>query len=289
MPAAGAVLLSRMSVGGFNCPWCRAYNAKDEKVCYRCGKPLGSPGVAGVMRTLSEVDMPATKFLAGLSILVFALEMASAGFGKMGLLSGLPTSVMIRFGGLGFGLEHHEPYRLLAACFVHLGLIHVAMNMLALAELGRFCESTIGGPRLIIGYVVTGLVGFLVSGWWYGIQFTAGASGAIFGIDGLVLGGMVIKRDSRWKDMLVRTVIQSFVFFFMLRTNQAAHLGGLACGLVMGVIFGLETRPWRRSMLVNIAAGVCVVACVVSVVLPHFSPAWRMVAAQEQRRQANDD
>jgi membrane associated rhomboid family serine protease len=189
----------------------------------------------------------------------------------------MPTAVIIRFGGLTNGLEGSEPWRLLAACFVHMGVLHVGMNLLAFAELGRVAELEFKGSRLVLAYVLTGIAGFVVSTWWYGSDpyVTAGASGAVFGIDGLLVGDLLAKRDRRWRDALVRTVVHSFVFYFVLSTNQAAHLGGLAVGLGLGVLFGRESRPWRIAKTLDTAAAASIVAVAASILLSVLSPAWR--------------
>ena len=274
--------------GGFMCPFCRQYNARDARHCGRCERLLPPSWLAGPLRNLGTVDLWATKLLAGTSILVFALEMASAGGASLNVLTSLPASVLFRFGALANGLPTSEPWRLLAACFVHMGVLHVAMNLLALAELGRVGEPLVKGSRFLITYVVTGIAGFLVSALWYGTRpyLTAGASGAIFGLDGLILGGLLARRDPAWKSMLSRTLVHSFLFYFALggATNQAAHLGGLAAGLGLGFLFGQEKRPWRRDAAAHMLAAAGLVAIIGSLVLSQVSPVWRSVRAAETRR-----
>ena len=275
-----------MSVGGFNCPWCRAFNAKGDRTCFRCGKPLTSPVFAGALRGLREQEYLATKCLAGLSILLYAFLLAAQARMPFAHIDTPTASNLIRFGGITGGLERTEPWRLLSACFVHLGVFHVAMNMIALGVLGAFVEPIIGGARVVIAYVLTGIVGFVVSTYLHPMQATAGASGAIFCINGIALATMALNKDSRFKDMLVRTGLQLLIFTFIPFINNAAHAGGLVCGLVLGVVFGIEKRPWKYAVAINVTAAVCAVACVVSVVLPHFSPIWRAVAARERARDA---
>jgi membrane associated rhomboid family serine protease len=169
-----------------------------------------------------------------------------------------------------------------------MGILHVGMNVLALAELGRVAETEIKGPRLVLAYVITGIAGFVVSAYWYRSEpyVTAGASGAVFGIDGLLIGDMLAKSDRRWREALVRTVVHSFIFYAMLGTNQAAHLGGLFVGLALGYLFGKESRPWRISAAANVGVMVSVVAIVTSIVLSMRSPQWR---AYEERERLQED
>ena len=283
-----------MAVGGFNCPWCRYYNAVNERRCGRCDKWLPPRAIAPLVARLRAEELWATKLLAGICVLAYALEMAASG-GKLALFSGMKVSTLLRFGAVSNGLEHGEPWRLLAACFLHMGILHIVMNLVGLADLGRLGEPMVGGPRFLLTFVVTGILGFLTSAWWYGTDpyITAGASGAVFGIDGMILGDMMARKDPRWRGMLGRTVIYSFVFYFAMRTNQAAHLGGLVVGIVMGVLFRFESRPWKIAWLVTSLTALSIVAIVVSLVLPHFSPVWRVVEEMERQRdelrQAPDD
>jgi rhomboid protease GluP len=283
-----------MALGGFNCPYCRYYNARDARRCGRCEKWLPPPFLAPAVRALRAEEYWATKLLAAVCVVVFALEMATSG-GKMGLLTGVPMSTLLRFGAITNGLEQIEPWRLLAACFVHMGALHIAMNVIALADLGRIGEPMVGGPRFLLAFVLTGIVGFIVSAFWYGTQpyVTAGASGAVFGINGVILGDMILRKDPHWKGMLVRALVYSFIFYFAMGTNQAAHIGGLALGLILGMVYRRETRPWRVAWVVTTLTVVSLLAIAVSLVLPHRSSVWRevleMERAREEGRPPSDD
>ncbi len=277
-----------MTLGGRNCPYCRYYTAVDEPHCGRCGRWLPPGPLAALVHEASRVQHPATKALCALSIVVFALQLAVAGGLGGGLFTGMPVWVAARFGGLLGDDGLTEPYRLLAACFVHYGVLHIVFNVMALADLGRALETRFGPARTVLAYVITGVFGFLVSTWWYAPALvpTAGASGAAFGFVGVLLGDRLARRDPGFRQALVRTVLYSVVWYFVLRTNQAAHLGGLAAGMGLGVLFAKESRPWRIARAVNIAAGVCLALCVVSLVLPHFSPEWRVLRSLEEQRRA---
>ena len=232
----------------------------------------------------------ATVVLAAISILVFAEELAIGGVANAGLLRGVPTSVLFRFGAMSTGFEKTEPYRALAGCFVHMGVLHLGMNLLALAELGRVVEPRLRGPRTIVAYTVTGIAGFAVSAWWYGTDpyITAGGSGAIFGLDGVLIASLAMRGDRSWRESLVRTVVHSFAFYFVLHTNQAAHLGGLAAGLALGVVFAREARPWRHELAFRIAAAAMLAASVASIALATRSPLWKRQEAIERQFQPDD-
>jgi len=279
---------SRSRLGGRNCPFCLYYNATDETRCTRCSRWLPPPWLTPLFRQSFLTEWWATKLLAGISLFVFALQMAVAGPKSLGLLRGMPASVLLRFGAIRNGLETAEPWRLLASCFVHMGVLHIAMNMMALADLGRMVEQELKGPRVVLIYVITGIAGFLVTPFWFSRYLSAGASGAIFGLDGALIGLLLSRGDPRWKQIAIRTVVYSFVFYFVFGTNQAAHLGGLVTGFGLGLLFGRESRPWRLATAVNVAAAVSLVLVVTSLVLPHFSSQWQAEAAREYRTRTNE-
>lgn len=277
-------------LGGFICPFCRYYNAKDARVCARCEKRLPPPSLAGGVRDLMGVELWATKALAAVSIVMFGLELAASSKGA-GSLNGMSGPMVIRFGGLATGLQTTEPYRLLAACFLHLGVLHVVMNMFSLANLGRIVEPQIGGARFVVSYVVTGIVGFVASVLWYGTSpyVTAGASGAIFGIEGILIGTLAVRRDPTWKAMLSNLIVNSAILAIAFPVNNSAHLGGFVSGLALGVLFQIEARPWRIGWLVNGLAAIAGVAIVLSLVLSYVSPTSRMIGEMQHRRAATVD
>lgn len=255
---------------GHLCPYCRAYNSVDDRRCVRCERWLPPPAVAGFVRDLSETELLGAKILGCLCIAVFVLEMLESRRLQVGTdpLSGLlapaPLPTMVHLGALTPALTWKEPFRLLSACFVHFNVLHIALNLAGLADLARVGERHVGTPRFVLTFVVTGIVGFVASAFYYGdsIGVTGGASGAVFGLDGMLLGAMAVRRDARWKAMLVRTIVYSLAFGLIMPINQPAHFGGLFAGCALGALFELESRPWRIRGLM---AGVLVLSLASSV------------------------
>lgn len=276
-------------LGGFPCPWCGHYNANDEASCLRCGQRLPPAGVARLLRQLGSPALIVTKTLVFLNIAVFLFQFLDARMLGANPLERIPISTLLRFGALTNGLEMSEPIRLLSACFVHMGPMHLVFNMMALVQLGRIGEEALGPTRFLVTYVLSGVAGFVVSGLWYALgeggkpYITAGASGAVFGLTGLLVAGLAVRRDPRWKEILVQQLVYSFAMYYLLHTNQAAHLGGLVVGLVMGVIFWLESPRWNLSLPAAGLAGLCTLATVASLVLPHTSPLWQRVREAERQ------
>jgi membrane associated rhomboid family serine protease len=229
--------------------------------------------------------LPATWILGALSVVLFALQVVDAvGLSTAfqgAVIRGMPISNLMRFGAINTDTAWSEPWRLLAACYVHMGFLHLGLNILALSVLGKQNEERIGSGLFAVSYVVTGAFGFLVSNIWYGraLFITAGASGAVFGLIGVVIGERARRNDPTWKGTLFRSLVASFVYYFALDTNQAAHLGGLGLGLAIG--YFVAHKPIRRPASVRLAAVAGVALSLVCLTVPHFSPKWRALRQLE--------
>ena len=258
------------------CPKCGALNGADFHRCIRCGAAI-SAGAAGVDLARGHLDgrsLLGAKALLGATICVFALQFSAA-------LRGIEHATL-HYGALPMDTEAAlaEPWRLLSSVFVHYGILHIVMNMLGLANFGRIAEPALGTSRFLIAYVTTGLLGSVASVAYAhfagGGGETAGASGAVFGMMGVVLGWMLRRRDPRWKEWAVQAVFYSLLFGFAVNRsgvgimiNNTAHVAGLLSGIIFGVAYA-GARP-RSDLWANVAAAVGVFACVVSIILPHLS------------------
>ena len=123
------------------------------------------------------------------------------------------------------------------------------MNMYALLYIGIFLEQLIGGRRLISAYFLTGLFSALASLAMHPESISAGASGSIFGLYGIFLSYLVfhhrIEKGQR-KSLLYS--IGFFVFYNLMSgaraegIDNAAHIGGLVSGIILGIIYLLTDR-----------------------------------------------
>ncbi|WGQ10021.1 rhomboid family intramembrane serine protease [Pedobacter gandavensis] len=132
-----------------------------------------------------------------------------------------------------------EPWRLLNNCFLHIGIFHLLMNMYALVFIGAILEPYLGKTRFAAAYLLAGIGASAASLWWHDMTISAGASGAIFGMYGVFLALLTtdfIHKDIR-KNLL--TSISVFVGYNLLNglkggIDNAAHIGGLLSGLIIG-------------------------------------------------------
>ncbi|HEV8551220.1 MAG TPA: rhomboid family intramembrane serine protease [Polyangiaceae bacterium] len=272
------------------CPYCRELNGASEPRCHRCGRRLPGPLLEGTSRLAREVlgaDAPITRLVLGLELLVFALLVAADRRFPIGFNDAFRGSTLLRLGALGGPLTAGEPYRLLSAVFVHMGVLHVGMNMWMFSDLGARLERELSGSRAALIFLVSGVLGFVVSGFWYSYTLgfsplTAGASGGVFGQIGAEVGILRARRDPEWRRSLMRNVLYALLLSFALRgVNTAAHLGGFAAGIALGFLFEVERRRYRLELVWRALTGLTLVLVVVSVLLSTHSTAWQARRVQE--------
>lgn len=144
--------------------------------------------------------------------------------------------------------EDHEFYRLITAMFLHFGLEHLFFNMLLLYFMGNLLEKTFGSLQFLFIYMFSGLVGNAASLLYYSIGnmnvLSAGASGAVFGLVGVV-AYMVFVNRGYFQGISSRQIILMIVFSFYNGftgggVNNTAHVAGLLTGVLCGVVFYRE-------------------------------------------------
>ena len=200
-------------------------------------------------RTRSILSAPGTYVLVGINCAVY-LWMVLHGVDPAN-----PTPVqLIHFGANVPALVlHGQWYRLLSATFVHVGLIHLLTNMWCLWNLGLLGEPLLGPWGMAAVYMLTGIAGNLLS---LGVNVVmrdfisvgAGASGAVFGIAGILI---VLLSNHKLPipvfelQRLRKSVIQfaglnlviglATIALPIIRIDNSAHVGGFLFGLALGV------------------------------------------------------
>jgi rhomboid protease GluP len=155
-------------------------------------------------------------------------------------------------------------WRLLTALFVHFGFLHLLFNMLALAWFGPVVERLYGSVNYLLVYLFAGISGSLTSVAMHPDVNSAGASGAIVGILGALLAAQLRAGDSFPSDILrpVRQATLAFlgwvlyVSFTHKGVDYAAHLGGFAAGLLLGLAAArpvITDKSPARSHLVGLS------------------------------------
>ena len=229
--------------GRKTCPNCHAVTEDWAQVCPTCEydwtgdtqRPLAS------FSTILDRHTPlawATPTLIGLNCAVFAI-MALSG---VSLFS--PKIVDLLRWGADYGpkVSAGQWWRLLTSTFIHIGIVHIAMNMVVLWGIGRFVERLLGSIGFLAVYLVLGLAGSVASVWWNPSIVAAGASGAIFGLYGLLLGFLLRNRRSIPGEELQKLLKGALIFlgYNLLfgatakGVDMAAHIGGLVSGVAVG-------------------------------------------------------
>jgi rhomboid protease GluP len=199
-------------------------------------------------------SMMVTQALIGINVAVFVV-MALRGVSPV-----QPTIADLVYWGANYGpyTIAGQWWRLLTCVFVHIGIMHIALNMWCLWGLGRLAESVYDSWTFGAVYLITGLSASLASLAWNPVGVSAGASGAIFGIAGALISAFYLGEFSLPKTV-VSELLKSVLKFagynlvigaFLGHTDNAAHVGGLVSGLVLGALIAKvapqRDDPFRR-------------------------------------------
>lgn len=126
-------------------------------------------------------------------------------------------------------------YRLLTACFLHFGLFHLLANMYGLLLLGTALEPLFGRWRFLTVYLLSGLGGSVATYLFASNSFSAGASGAVFGLfAAYFLAARRVGADTR--GILIMVGINLAITFGVPQISKTGHLGGLAVGLLAAAV-----------------------------------------------------
>ncbi|WP_134324138.1 rhomboid family intramembrane serine protease [Cumulibacter soli] len=179
-----------------------------------------------------------TYVLIALNVLLYVITAAQAS----SLTSNQNSEVFVDLAMLGILVEHGDYWRLITATFLHFGLTHLAVNMLSLYLMGSSVEQALGRWRYLAVYLVSGLGGSLAVLLFTPNVWSAGASGAVFGLLGAAAVLMI--RNKQNLNALIGILVLNLAISFMPGISMAAHLGGLAVGaaLTYGLVAGKKLR-----------------------------------------------
>jgi len=235
------------------CPQCAA-----EPAPARAVEPAPS-------RFMMAMESP-TVILIALNTLVY-LMMAFQGRSFLNFNS----NILLNWGAnAGTLTPNGQWWRLFTSTFEHGGLMHIALNMWCLYSLGWLAELLFGRSRFTLLYLMCGIGGSLASICWRANGLSVGASGAIFGIAGALIPAMLLHSNQQLRTLLKGqlTSIALFVFYNLVfgaairGTDNAAHVGGLLTGLVLGVIFptGIARHGQRGQFRVALGTALMLLA-----------------------------
>ncbi|HVF92099.1 MAG TPA: rhomboid family intramembrane serine protease [Blastocatellia bacterium] len=241
--------------------------------CEHCGTeqvesaPLNSDAVRerAFLLALYKRSNPFTYLFLGMNVGVFALMCLAGGLSAMSA----DNRVLVGFGAKVNELirANGEYWRFVTSMFIHIGLIHLLFNNYALYIVGQEIERLYGSSRFVLLYLLTGICGSLAS-YLYTENTSAGASGAIFGLFG-VLAAFAFRyrgdvpdviRNSIKKRVIPLIILNLTIGFSVAQIDNAAHIGGLTSGLLLGFLIPYK-RPreketpliWRALLGISLA------------------------------------
>ena len=150
------------------------------------------------------------------------------------------------------GITDNQYWRLITPIFLHFGMLHFVFNSLWLSMLGSRIEQSMGSLHLIIVVLVSGLVSNIAQYSWSGTVNFGGMSGVVYALLGYIwikntlvpqrllsLPKGIVGFMVGWLFLCMTPVV---TFFIGVGIANAAHLGGLLVGLLLGLGFGLVQR-----------------------------------------------
>ena len=224
---------------------------------------------------------PLTFGIIAVNVGVFVAQLVLMGNPLAGLAS-MPPWILRAFGAndVSMTLYEHRYETLLTSVFVHASLLHIALNMLVLRQVGPFIERNVSAARMAPLYVVAGIAGSTGStfvGWLSGAQrLSVGASGAICGLVGAAL--VIGYRTEGWRSPIMRGMAQWLAALFAMGVivsylvqrgtgskgggfDNAAHFAGALAGASIaiawrrGATYDRTTTQWIVILCASVVAG----------------------------------
>jgi rhomboid protease GluP len=203
--------------------------------------------------------IPNARFTTMVILLInFGFYLATA-LHSMRVFDGDPMSVSGQTLFL-FGAKHRDAilagqwWRLITAGFLHGGILHILMNSWVIFDLGTDVEELYGTSRMLVIYFLATILGFAASTWW-SPSLSIGASAGLFGLIGAMIAAGFRLRSAMGdavRRLYLRWAIYGFLFGVLpfVRTDNAAHLGGLAAGFAVAYVAGFPSafNTWVEKL-----------------------------------------
>jgi len=208
----------------------------------------------------------AMRLMIGLNVGVYVLMVVSG----VAPFSPLVGDLIAWGGNYGPSTSSGQLWRLLSCQFLHAGLLHIAANVYSLIQIGPLVERMYGSTAFLFAYILAGTCGSLLSVAVHPDIVSVGASGAVFGVFGLLAASLLRNhvhfpanlRQGLWKSLSSVLVINLIFGFSQPQIDMSAHIGGLLGGFLIGLplalplqLDSLPLRPQRTKPVVAVAIG----------------------------------
>jgi membrane associated rhomboid family serine protease len=213
-----------------------------------------------------------TPVIVGLNIVVFLFMAAAQGS------VGEPATLLAWGASLGRLTANAEWWRLATALFVHAGMLHLVANTLGFAQVGSLLERLLGPASVASVYVAAGVLAGLVNISEYPLAIHAGASGAVFGIYGLLLavtGWGLVRRTPLIPFSTYESLAPAAALFLLYSIaadglTNGANLIGLLVGGMSGLVLAKEVAQGKPDLRLTAitTSGAAVVTIIVVILMP---------------------
>ncbi|GAA5984147.1 hypothetical protein JCM11641_000329 [Rhodosporidiobolus odoratus] len=187
---------------------------------------------------------------------------------KATLSSADPTCTMSDICGFsGFDIVDgdngpNQSFRFFTPMFLHAGVVHLVLNMLAQCFSSALVERMMGTPRFLVLYLASGIFGFILSANFalVGIP-SVGASGAIFGTNAALLVDLLTHWSIEYRPvrkllLLIVELVIGFGLGWVPGLDNFAHIGGFAAGLLSAVVLLPVVHPSSRHKWITLGCRV---------------------------------
>ncbi|EOR21701.1 serine protease of Rhomboid family, contains TPR repeats [Niallia nealsonii AAU1] len=163
------------------------------------------------------------------------------------------SETLINWGAkVNYLIADGEWWRLITPIFLHIGILHLLMNSIALYYVGPLIERIFGNSRFLFIYLFAGFSGVFAS-YLLSPSLSAGASGAIFGCFGALLYfawqfPKLFFRVMGWNVIII--IIINLIFGFTIQgIDNAGHIGGLVGGfLATAIVHFPKKKSWKIQL-----------------------------------------
>ena len=202
-----------------------------------------------------------------------------------------------------------DGWRLATCMFLHFGILHLALNMYVLWFTGPRVEHEFGAWRMLLVYLVGGLLSSCASTYWSSLHtiavdalgresvhlnVSAGASGAVMALFGALLAATLLRTPARDGDprgpridsgLVQAIVINLAMGMFVQGVDQAAHVGGFLGGCAIGALLGVRSGRGATGLRV-VASAALLAACLGALFHGASRPEFDEIRQQLQQERA---
>ena len=208
---------------------------------------------------------PVNRFMIAAQVVVFALGLYTALTHNITLADYLSTGrspLTERLVVSPAQLARGEWWVLITAAFVHVGWLHLVVNLVSMGALGPTVEGMLGSRRYLVLWLLSAMGGSVLVA--LRGQSAAGSSGVVCGLVGALAAFFALYHrhigrhtTARFREWLVKTTVIVVAFSLLPWVSGAAHLGGAMAGAVAGALLAVQRFGpplWRLAALAGVVA-----------------------------------